>query len=545
MRIGLVQINPTVGDLSGNAERIRAAVRGAPAADLFVTSEMALTGYPARDLLLEPAFIARTRDVAGQLARDLAATAPVLVGLPVVNPSQAGRPLSNAAALLRGGVVERLFLKSLLPTYDVFDEDRYFEPGVGLEALDVGGRRAAVSVCEDVWNDRDFWQRPRYLSDPIDAVTSLGATVLLNLSASPFSAGKQAVREEMLGVLARSHGVHVVYVNQVGGNDDLIFDGRSVVLAPDGRVVARAPAFAEAVVVVDLDAPAVDTLTPDIAGEEEIYRALVLGTADYARKCGFRDVLLGLSGGVDSALTAVVAAEALGRDHVLGVLMPSPFSSQGSVDDSLALADRLGIRTVTLPIAGVMDAFETTLAGVFAGRAPDVTEENIQARARGNLLMALSNKFGSLLLTTGNKSELSVGYCTLYGDMSGGLAVIADLPKTRVYSVCDWINRASEVIPSAILTKAPSAELRPNQTDQDSLPPYDVLDAILERHIERYQSHAEIVAAGFDAAIVTRVLRLVRTAEFKRRQAAPGLRITERAFGTGWRMPVARADWLR
>jgi NAD+ synthase (glutamine-hydrolysing) len=542
MRIGLVQINPTVGDLAGNAARIRAAIAGAPPADLFVTSEMALTGYPARDLLLEPAFIARTRAVAEELAHALAGVAPVLLGLPLHNPSPAGRPLSNAAALLRDGAIARVFLKSLLPTYDVFDEDRYFEPGPGLEALEIGGVRAAVSVCEDVWNDRDFWQRPRYLEDPIDAVERLGASVLLNLSASPFSAGKQRVREDMLGVLARSHGVHVVYVNQVGGNDDLIFDGRSVVVAPDGRVVARAPAFAEAVTVVDLDAPG-EGVTPDVAGEEEIFRALVLGTRDYARKCGFREVLLGLSGGIDSALTAAIAAEALGPDRVLGVLMPSPFSSQGSVDDSLALAERLGIRTLTLPIAGVMQAFETTLAGAFAGRAPDVTEENIQARARGNLLMALSNKFGSLLLTTGNKSEISVGYCTLYGDMSGGLAVIADLPKTGVYRVSEWVNREREIIPRAILTKAPSAELRPNQTDQDSLPPYDELDAILERHVERYQSEAEIVAAGFDAATVRRVLRLVRIAEFKRRQAAPGLRITERAFGTGWRMPVARASW--
>jgi NAD+ synthase/NAD+ synthase (glutamine-hydrolysing) len=544
MRIGLVQINPTVGDLDGNAARLRAAIAGAPAeADLFVTSEMALTGYPARDLLLEPAFIARTRAVAEALARDLAGAAPVLAGLPIVNPSHAGRPLSNAAALLEGGAIARIFVKSLLPTYDVFDEDRYFEPGPGLEALSLGGLRAAVSVCEDVWNDRDFWQRPRYLEDPIDAVGALGAKVLLNLSASPFSAGKQRVREDMLGALARSHGVHVVYVNQVGGNDDLIFDGRSVVLAPDGRVIARAPGFEDAVVVVDLDRPDPAAITPSLEGEEEIFRALVLGTADYARKCGFEEVLLGLSGGIDSALTAVVAATALGPDKVTGVLMPSPFSSQGSVDDSLALAKTIGIRTLTLPIAGVMQAFEATLAPAFAGRVPDVTEENIQARARGNLLMALSNKFGALLLTTGNKSELAVGYCTLYGDMSGGLAVIADLPKTGVYRVCEWLNRGQDVIPRSILTKAPSAELRPNQTDQDSLPPYDVLDAILERHVERYQSEAEIVGAGFDAATVRRVLRLVRTAEFKRRQAAPGLRISERAFGTGWRMPVARADW--
>jgi NAD+ synthase (glutamine-hydrolysing) len=436
-------------------------------------------------------------------------------------------------------------VKSLLPTYDVFDEDRYFEPGPGLEALAIGGACAAVSVCEDVWNDRDFWQRPRYLSDPIEAMKGLGARVLLNLSASPFSAGKQRVREDMLGVLARSHGVHVAYVNQVGGNDDLIFDGRSVVLDPKGRVVARAKAFAEDVVVVDLDAHDPAAIAPAPGDEEEIFRALVLGTADYARKCGFREVLLGLSGGIDSALTAAIAAEALGADRVLGVLMPSPFSSQGSIDDALALAANLGIRTRTLPIAGVMDAFEATLAEAFAGRPKDVTEENIQARARGNLLMALSNKFGALLLTTGNKSELAVGYCTLYGDMSGGLAVIADLPKTRVYDVAAWLNRDREIIPRATITKAPSAELRPNQTDQDSLPPYDVLDAILERHVERYQSEAEIVAAGFDQATVRRVLRLVRTAEFKRRQAAPGLRISERAFGTGWRMPVARADWQR
>ncbi len=325
-------------------------------------------------------------------------------------------------------------MKSLLPTYDVFDEDRYFEPGPGLETLDVAGRRAAVSVCEDVWNDRDFWQRPRYLSDPIDAVARprrrQSFSTCRRRRSRPAS---RRCAKRCSACSPASHGVHVVYVNQVGGNDDLIFDGRSVVLAPDGGVVARAAAFAEAVVVVDLDAPAADVLTPDVAGEEEVFRALVLGTADYARKCGFRDVLLGLSGGIDSALTAVIAAAALGRDHVLGVLMPSPFSSQGSIDDSVALAARLGIRTLTLPIAGVMGAFEATLADAFAGRAADVTEENIQARARGNLLMALSNKFGSLLLTTGNKSELAVGYCTLYGDMSGGLAVIADLPKTRVY----------------------------------------------------------------------------------------------------------------
>jgi NAD+ synthase/NAD+ synthase (glutamine-hydrolysing) len=447
--------------------------------------------------------------------------------------------------LLSGGRVTRHFHKSLLPTYDVFDEDRYFEPGDGLEALEIGDLRGAVSVCEDVWNDRDFWQRPRYHHDPIVDVRQLGARVLLNLSASPFAVGKQAVREAMLANLARKHDVAVLYVNQVGGDDDLIFDGRSVAVDATGRIVARAKAFEPDVLIVDIDDRELSgrvTPSPDTS-EEEIHAALVLGTCDYARKCGFERVLLGLSGGIDSALTAEIAVAALGRDRVMGVLMPSPFSSQGSIDDALALAKHLDIETITLPIEPIMDAFDRVLAPAFAGRPRDVTEENIQARARGNLLMALANKFGSLLLTTGNKSELSVGYCTLYGDMSGGLAVIADVPKTMVYRVARWVNRDGEIIPESTITKPPSAELKPNQTDQDSLPPYDVLDDILERHIEHYQSAEEIIAAGFAEETVRRVLRLVRIAEFKRRQAAPGLRVTERAFGTGWRMPIAKDDW--
>jgi NAD+ synthase (glutamine-hydrolysing) len=544
MRLALLQLNPTVGDLDGNADLIASAVEQAERdADLFVTSEMALTGYPARDLLLQHGFIDRASEVLTALAARLASRPPVLVGVPLVSPRKIGRPLVNAAVLLRDGRRDRQFIKSLLPTYDVFDEDRYFEPATTLEALDLAGRRAAVSVCEDIWNDRDFWQRPRYHRDPIVEVQPLGASVLINLSASPFSVGKQRVREALLGSLARQHGITIVYVNQVGGNDDLVFDGRSVVVGPDGQVRARAATFEPDVLVVD---PAVEDQrrSPEPASEpEEIYRALVLGTRDYVRKCGFTDVLLGLSGGIDSALTAVIATEALGRERVLGVLMPSPFSSPGSLDDSHALASRLGIRTVTLPIEGVMREFDATLAGVFHGLPLDVTEENIQARIRGNLLMALSNKFRSLLLTTGNKSELAVGYCTLYGDMSGGLAVIADVPKSRVYAIARWINREREIIPAAILTKAPSAELRPNQTDQDSLPPYEELDAMLELHIEQYRSADEIVAAGFPEPTVRRVLTLVRQAEFKRRQAAPGLRISERAFGTGWRMPVAKADW--
>ncbi len=554
MRVALLQLNPTVGDLDGNAALIAAAVREAGPVDLCITSEMALTGYPARDLLLQRGFVRRTAETVEDLASQLVGLAPVLVGMPVVNTAKQGRPLFNAAALLRHGRVERYFHKNLLPTYDVFDEDRYFEPGVGLDVLDIAGHRCAISICEDVWNDRDFWQRPRYHDDPIEDVRLVGADVLLNLSASPFAVGKQRIREPMLGNIARKQDVTVVYVNQIGGNDDLIFDGRSLVVAPDGRVAARAKAFEPHVLVVDLDqAVAVHDerlIEPEPATpEEEIYRALVLGTRDYAHKCGFKRVHLGLSGGIDSALTAAIAVDALGAENVLGVLMPSPYSSSGSVDDSHDLADRLGIETLLLSIEPIMQAFDRVLVPAFEGYKQDVTEENIQARARGNLLMALANKFGALLLTTGNKSELSVGYCTLYGDMSGGLAVIADVPKTMVYRISRWLNASRSAadrvppIPEAILTKPPSAELRPGQLDQDSLPPYDVLDDILERHIERYESADEIIASGFDATTVRKVLRLVRIAEFKRRQAAPGLRVTERAFGTGWRQPIARDDW--
>jgi len=548
MRLAILQVNPTIGDLEGNAARIERAVRALPgSADLIVTPEMSITGYPPRDLLLHAGFVARTSEVAARLSRNLTGFPPVLVGVPEPNPSPRGRPLFNAAALLQAGTVTSHVRKTLLPTYDVFDEDRYFEPWTGAQVIELGGARLAVSICEDVWNDPDFWRRSRrrYHEDPIDEIDELGAHVLVNMSASPFAVGKPALRERMLASLARKYAVPLVYVNQVGGNDDLVFDGRSLVLAPDGRVVARAAAFCEDGVLVDLGESAPGLPAPDVGDEADIFRALVLGTRDYAAKCGFAEVLLGLSGGIDSALTAAIAAEALGPAHVLGVLMPSPYSTEGSIADAQALASALGIRTETLPIADIMRAFDEALAGPFDRRAPDVTEENIQARIRGNLLMALSNKFGSLLLTTGNKSELAVGYCTLYGDMSGGLAVIADVPKTMVYRISRWLNGQRPVIPESTLTKAPSAELRPNQTDQDSLPPYDVLDAILERHIERNQSVEEIVAGGFDEALVRRVMRLVRMAEFKRKQAAPGLKVTDRAFGSGWRMPIARGDWER
>ncbi len=543
MKIALLQINPTVGDFAGNARLIGDAAREAAArgADLAVTPELALVGYLPRDLLLSEEFVRRSWDHLAGLARELAGGPPVLVGLPEPNAADEGRPLFNTAALIRNGQVEHRFRKSLLPTYDVFDEDRYFEPFHGAQVVDLGGVRLGVSICEDVWNDRDFWKRRRYHHDPIEELVRAGAQIIVNMSASPFVAGKHRFREEMLGSLARRHGVPLAYVNQVGGNDDLVFDGRSCVFDGRGIAIARGRSFEADVVVCDLaDAPPIAPPN-DLGTESEIWRALVLGTRDYAGKCGFRRSLLGLSGGIDSALTAAIAVEALGAEQVLGVLMPSPYSSRGSVDDSLQLAANLGIDTLTLPIEDAMQAMDRTLCEAFAGTARDVTEENIQARIRGNLLMALSNKRGALLLTTGNKSELAVGYCTLYGDMSGGLGVIADVPKTMVYRVARWLNetRGQAVIPEAILTKAPSAELRPNQTDQDSLPPYDVLDDILQRYIERHEPAEAIVAAGFDAETVRRVLRLVRGAEFKRKQAAPGLKVTDRAFGTGWRMPIA------
>jgi len=542
VKIALLQIDPTVGDIRGNAALIAAAAREAAGAgaDLAVGPELALVGYLPRDLLLSAGFVRRSWDHATELAQLLADGPPVLVGLPEANHSDIGRPLYNTAVLLHRGRVEQRFRKALLPTYDVFDEDRYFEPFRGPQVLDLNGCRLGISVCEDVWNDRDFWKRRRYHHDPIEELVRAGAQAIVNLSASPFSVGKQHRREEMLSSIARRHGVPVVYVNQYGGNDDLVFDGRSCAFNAAGVAIARGRSFDRDVVVCDLNATSPIPPLADAAAESEIWHALALGTKDYAKKCGFASVVLGLSGGIDSALTAAIAVEAMGASHVLGVLMPSPYSSRGSVDDSLTLASRLGIETLTLPIEPAMRAFDEILRDAFAGLPRDVTEENIQARIRGNLLMALSNKRGALLLSTGNKSELSVGYCTLYGDMSGGLAVIADVPKTMVYRVAQWLNDTRRgVIPEAILTKPPSAELRPNQTDQDSLPPYDVLDEILRRHIELHQPADEIVADGFDRVTVARVLRLVRAAEFKRKQAAPGLKVTDRAFGTGWRMPIA------
>lgn len=542
MKLALLQLNPIVGDLSGNAELIQQGVTRSRqlGADLVVTPELALLGYPPRDLLLRPDFIRQADKTVLELAKSLAGDPPLVVGTAERNPAQEGRPLFNSALWLESGEIRHTFRKRLLPTYDVFDEDRYFEPTRNLNLASYGDRAIGFTICEDIWNDRDFWQHRRYTIDPAAEMARAGADILINLSASPFSLGKPALRARMIGSMARKHQIPIAYVNQVGGNDDLIFDGSSFVCDRDGQPCVRGATFDSDVVLVDVEAMTGTQAAWPEKTIAELERALVLGTRDYARKCGFQQALVGLSGGIDSAVTAAIAVAALGAKHVLGVLMPSPYNSQGSIADAEALAENLGMSTHTLAIAPIMQAFDRVLADPFAAREVDITEENIQSRIRGNLLMALSNKFGRLLLTTGNKSELAVGYCTIYGDMSGGLAVIADVPKTQVYELARWINRDRSIIPVSTLTKPPSAELRPDQKDTDSLPAYEILDEILARHIEHHESLDDLVAGGFNPAIVARILHLVKMAEFKRHQAPPGLRVTDRAFGSGWRMPIAR-----
>lgn len=547
MKIGILQLNPVVGDLKGNAARILDGAREAVrlGADLCLTSEMTLTGYPPRDLLLYSGFVDRAEEAAHTLARDLVDLCPLLLGTVTHNRTGQGKPLFNSVVWCEGGKIRRTFHKTLLPTYDVFDEARYFEPAPTgtskANILEYRDRIIGVTICEDAWNDKDFWDKRTYQRDPLAEAADHNPDLIVNLSASPLFLGKQVLREEMLGAVARKYATPLIYANQLGGNDDLIFDGRSCVFGPDGSLAARAPGFEENVLVADLDNLNANTIADDnFSREAETWRALVTGTRDYVRKSGFSTALVGLSGGIDSAVTAVVAAEALGPDNVTCVLMPSPYSSQGSIDDSLELGKRLGVKTLTLPIQPIMGEFEKTLAEPFAGRAADTTEENIQSRIRGNLLMAMSNKFGAMLLTTGNKSELAVGYCTIYGDMSGGFAVISDVDKTGVFALARWYNtHIGNHIPEAIITKPPSAELRPDQKDQDSLPDYDVLDGILGLHVEQHQSRQQIIDAGYDEQTVDRVLHLVRIAEFKRRQAAPGIKLTPRSFGTGWRMPLA------
>jgi NAD+ synthase (glutamine-hydrolysing) len=553
MKIAIAQINPTIGDLAGNAAQILQAALQAQKQniDLLLTPELSLCGYPPKDLLLNTSFIDDMAATIEQLARDLPPDMAALVGCVQLNQQSdrsGGKPLFNSAALLHQGKVEQVFHKRLLPNYDVFDEHRYFEPGLQTNSFSFSSLNIGVSICEDFWNDEDFWGKRSYANNPIADLAKLNVDLIVNLSASPYSAAKPHLREAMLRHAAIRYQKPIIYANQVGANDDLIFDGCSVGFNRQGEVIGRAKVFETDLLVVEFDENSKDlqlsTLAPMPESEdEEIWKALVLGVRDYSRKCGFAKVVIGLSGGVDSALVAQIAASALGKENVLAVLMPSPYSSEHSVQDALLLAKNLGIKTQTLPIGELMGVYDTTLAPLFAGTEFGLAEENIQSRIRGNLLMAIANKFGYLLLSTGNKSEMAVGYCTLYGDMNGGLAAIADVPKTRVYSICNWLNRITEIIPTNILTKPPSAELKPGQVDADSLPPYDVLDDILQRSIHNYQSAAQIVAAGHDKATVTRILTLLARSEFKRRQAPPGLKITDRAFGTGWRMPIAN-KWI-
>jgi NAD+ synthetase len=540
MRIALAQLNTTVGDIAGNERLVLEAYRrGVEAqAKLVLTPELSLTGYPPRDLLLRESFI-RANQAALERLAGVVGEVGLIVGFVGENPQRPGRPLTNAAALLHRGRVVAIRTKTLLPTYDVFDEDRYFEPASENAVIHWEGCRLGLTICEDIWNDAEFGVQRRYRPDPAAALVASGAEILINLSASPWQLGKEQRRCALLRSLARRHQVPVVYCNLVGGNDELVFDGRSLAFNAAGGCLGEAAHFASDFLVVDTEAAGDRPLAP-VADEALLHDALVLGMRDYVGKCGFRSVVLGLSGGIDSALVAALAVDALGAENVRGLALPTEFSSAGSIDDALSLAANLGIRFDVVPIQGAFEALKRQMEPLFEGRPEDTTEENLQARLRGVTLMAMSNKFGSLLLTTGNKSELAVGYCTLYGDMCGGLAVISDLPKTWVYRVSRWINRDREIIPPSSITKAPSAELRPNQTDQDSLPPYDVLDAILEAYVVEDRPAAEIIAAGFSEADVRRVVRLIDLSEYKRRQAAPGLKVTSRAFGVGRRQPVAQ-----
>ncbi len=553
MKIAIAQLNPTIGDIQGNADKIlKAADRAASeGVRLLLTPELSLCGYPPRDLLLDPNFVATMAKQLAELASNLPKGVAVLVGTVEPNAeaiSTGGKPLFNSVALIEKGNVLQVFHKRLLPTYDVFDEDRYFEPGNQPNHFELDGVHIGVTICEDLWNDEEFWGKRTYNLNPIADLAQVGVKFTINLSASPYTVGKQKLREAMLRHGAVRFNQPLIYANQVGGNDDLIFDGASIAIDKTGKLIARALGFEEDWLIIEYNREKQDfeksSIVPAPDSEEaELWSALVLGVRDYARKCGFSKIVVGLSGGIDSSLIAAIAAEAVGKDNVLGILMPSPYSSDHSIQDALDLARNLGIQTQTLAIGTVMECFDHTLAPLFAGTPFGLAEENLQSRIRGTLLMAVSNKFGHLLVSTGNKSEIAVGYCTLYGDMNGGLAAIADVPKTKVYKLCEWINRSQEIIPINVLIKPPSAELKPGQKDQDSLPEYDVLDDILDRYIHQHQSPAEIVNAGHEAAIVERVVKLVRISEFKRKQAPPGLKVTDRAFGTGWRMPIA-SRWI-
>ena len=541
MKIALAQLNPTVGDFAGNAAKIlefaeRAAEKGA---SLAVFSELCLCGYLPLDLIERPHFIARNERELACLAKRL--PIPSIVGYAARATGSTGKSAANAAALLAGGKVAFVQHKMLLPTYDVFDESRYFQPATEQQVFAFGGQNLGITICEDIWNDKTFWVKPLYERDPVAELVAKDASLIINISGSPYTIHKENLRLDMLRALAKSHGLPVVYVNQVGGNDSLVFDGESVVVMPNGAIAAQARSFEEDLVLFDTETSEGEVHAHPSAEIELVREALVCGTRDYVRKSGFRSVVVGLSGGIDSSVVAAIAVEALGRENVLGVSMPGPYSSEGSRTDARQLASNLGIEFVTIPIADVFESYRASLRDAFHGRPQDVTEENLQARVRGNLLMALSNKFGSMVLSTGNKSEMAVGYCTLYGDMAGGLAMLSDVPKTMVYELAHLLNRERELIPRASIEKPPSAELRPNQKDVDSLPPYDILDRILGEYIEEVKSPEEIAGEfGFDVALVRSIASKVDRNEYKRRQAPPGLKITSRAFGLGRPFPIVQ-----
>ena len=542
MNIAIAQIDPTVGDFTGNLEKIIAASRRAAerGARLTVFSELAICGYPPADFLEKPSFLARCRSAVDELAaRTSELTTAVLAGVALPAPKATGKPAVNAAVLLDRGKLVLEQHKRLLPFYDVFDEQRYFDPGQAQQIAELDGRRLAITICEDAWNDKNFWPRRFYSIDPVEELMRQHPDVHINLSSSPFWHGKRALRRQILAAIARRDGIPVLISNQVGGNDSLIFDGSSFALNAKGELIAECASFEEDLVIIDPFSATTVNPTPE-DDTEAAYRALVLGTRDYVRKCGFKKALVSLSGGIDSALVAAIAADALGPENVFCIGMPSPYSSEGSVTDSRRLAANLGVRFEVIKISSLFSEFTHTLQPLFEGTREDTTEENIQPRIRATIMMALSNKFGALVLTTGNKSEMAVGYCTLYGDMVGALAVVGDLVKTRLYAICRWLNRDREVIPPAIIDKPPSAELRPGQMDTDSLPPYDVLDPIVEAYVERYETPEHIAEAnGYPLALVKQVVRLIEGAEYKRQQAAPVLKVTPKSFGMGRRFPIA------
>jgi NAD+ synthetase len=538
MKIGFAQINPTVGDLRGNYEKIVAAYHRLvdAGAELVITPELSITGYPPQDLVFKSRFVPQNLEILEQLQSQVGA-AGLLVGFVGRNEGR-GKPFQNAAALLCAGQPIQKTTKSLLPTYDVFDEDRYFDPACDVQPLIFRGRKIGVTICEDIWTEH-YLPRALYDVEPVRRLVEQGAELIVNLSASPFHVRKPAIRREMVGALAKAYGRPIFYCNAVGGNDQLLFDGNSIAVNASGDVIAQLPGFREAEAVVDTHATTtMEFRTADVSAD--LFGALSLGLRDYLNKCNFKTAVLGLSGGIDSAVVAAIAVEALGAENVLGASMPTQYSSQGSIDDALSLARNLGMKCLQIPIAHAFDAFKAQFREIFAGYPEDTTEENMQARLRGMTLMSLSNKFGHLLLTTGNKSELAVGYCTIYGDMAGGLAVISDVPKTMVYDLARWINREREIIPWNTIEKPPSAELRPDQKDQDTLPPYGILDEILRMYVEENLSGRDIIGHGFDEKTVRWVQRRVDLNEYKREQAAPGIKVTSRAFGVGRRMPIAQ-----